>query len=347
MNVATRNTFVAIVLPLVLLLSGFAQAQNTIPEGALTLTVAAGTGTTTAATVISVPFVGEATASGQMRGVITAITSNTLTNQNAGWTSGVLSTAASPHLIRITKGAALGYTFLLSTATASTTTTVTLDVSANLDLTTLGIVVGTDTYEIIPCPTLLSTLGTPATTGVLGAATPSQADLISVFSAYAWKKYYFNTTSNEWRLVGFETKANNLPILPSTGILYSRLANTPMVLKYTGRIPSIRRCVRILNGGNSFLSNGWPTDVTLTSSGIHQLSGWASSTTYTSADSVLIMTDGVWVKYYHDGTQWRLAGANTPSNEVILRAGSAVLISKLGTATGSLTFTQDPPYSLP
>ncbi|HEY0256993.1 MAG TPA: hypothetical protein VGC39_06095, partial [Candidatus Methylacidiphilales bacterium] len=64
---------------------------STVPSGYFTLTIPAGTGNGSSATVLCFPLQGTASASGQMSGVITGITANTITNGNAGWTSAQLS----------------------------------------------------------------------------------------------------------------------------------------------------------------------------------------------------------------------------------------------------------------
>ncbi len=318
----------------------------TVPEGYVTLTVSAGTGSAYASSILSLPLLATSTAGGQTTGIITSVASNSLTNANAGWTAGALSTTTSPHLIRITSGVAQGRTFLISTATANTATSVTIDANEAIDLTTLGITAGTDTYEIIPCDTLASIFGTPATTGVLGGSSASQADQVLLLVKGSWRVYFYNTTSNDWRLAGVNTASNNIPIPPHSAIIYNRKANTSLTFTVTGRVPNMKRSVSVANAGYSCVSNGWPTSMTLSSSGINQISGWQSSSNSGTADLVQILVNGSWRVYYYDGTHWRMVGTNLLSDSVVIPVGGGAVINKRGSATGNALLSQTPPYAL-
>ena len=308
----------------------------------LSIPIAAGTGTVCTNTVLSVPLLPAATAAGQMLGLVTAVTDTTVTNTNAGWTAGQLSNVATPYLIRFTSGAALGRSFLLSTATANTATTVTLDSSELTTLTSVGVSVG-DSYQLVPCPTLLSRLGTPGTTGVLGGTSYNTADQVQVLSNGAWKKYYYSTTQNSWRMAGFESAANNLPLPPNNALLYGRLANSPLTLTVSGLAPDSRRVVTISKTGLSLVANGWATNVTLASTGLNTLPGWVSHANPQNADIVSLWSGYAWKKYFHDGTNWRLAGFNTLANSAVINAGSGFLVTRVTNGTGSAALIQNLP----
>ena len=322
----------------------------TVPQGYVTLTVTAGTGTGLVPSVLAFPLQGTATASGQMAGSVTSVTSNTITNANAGWTAGQLSQAATPYLIQFTSGQAVGRTFLLSTTTANTATTVALNPTdaLNTDLTTLGIA-NTDTYQIIPADTLLSVLGTPATTGVLGNTSSTNCDLVDLFSAGGWTPYYYNTTSNHWtRSTPPYGVSDNLVIRPDTGVIYNRHAASPLSFVLVGRVPSVARQAAVSNSGITALSNDWPADLTLGTSSIQTLPGWVKGSSSATADTVqaFSVTTG-WRTYYYNGTDWILAtGPNSVSDRVLLSAGTFVIINKHGTASGQSILLQPMPYSL-
>lgn len=308
----------------------------------VSIPLAAGTGTAYTNTLLSVPLQQAATAAGQMTGLVTSVTANTITNTNAGWTAGQLSAAATPYLIRLTSGAALGRRFLLSTVTANTATTVTLDTSETTTLTSLGISAG-DAYQIEPCPTLRSCLGTPATTSVFGGTSFATADQVQILTNGAWKKYYYNTSKTSWRVPGFESLADNVPVLPSAAILYGRLSSTPMTLTFSGVAADSRRVVTIANSGQTVVSSGWGADVTLAATGLNTLPGWVSNTNPQLADIVSLWSGIAWKKYYHDGTNWRLAGYNTIADTTVVRAGSGILITRVSNAAGASILVQNLP----
>ncbi len=323
---------------------------RTVPAGYITMDITAGKGTARTITVLSLPLQDTATAAGQVVGRITGVTANTISNSAAGWTAGGLSVTATPYQIRITSGTALGRTFLLSTGTPNTATTVTLDpADAGLtNLTALGIVIGAsgDTYELIPADTLSSIFGTPATTGILGSTTSTTADYVQLFVVGTWKRYYFNTTSNDWRLVGLETASNNLPIRADSSVMFSRLPATALQLLLLGRVPSTNRKALIANSGTTFLADGWPLDATLSTSGIQTTPGWVASASSSTADVVQLMTNGAWGQYYHNGTNWLEIGLNKISDTLPLPAASGVIVLKKGAVTGNSVLTQTIPYNL-
>lgn len=324
-----------------------AQEVNTVPVGSITVGVAPGLPAGRTISVISFPMSASATASGLMRGTLTGATANSLTNTAAGWTAGELSTAATPYLIRLTSGAAKGRTFLISTSTANTATSVTIDSeeAALINLTTAGVAAG-DTYEITACDTLSSILGTPATTGIQGGANSDEADVVQILVQGQYRQYYYNTTRNTWVRIGPESNSSNVALRPDAAITYSRLGQGALEFTVTGRIPSIERKTLIRNAGPTLLANGWPTDTTLASSGISEIPGWVKNASPNIADTVQISVNGSWRKYYHDGTQWRRVGPNTPSNSVVLGVADGVLIGKQGAQAGAGTLQQNLPYNL-
>jgi hypothetical protein len=328
-------------------------AQNatvtTVPVGAVGVTIAAGTGTSRALSTVSFPLVEQAVISGKATGIITGVTASTLSNSTAGWTAGQLSTAAAPCLIQITSGSASGRTFLVSTTTASTATTVTLDAeeAGLVDLTTLGISAGVDTYRVLACDTLSSIFGTPTSTGVLGAATNQSAngDIVLILNSGSYRSYYYNTTSSQWARVGPNTASNNVAIRPDAMVIYNRLKNTALGLTLTGEVPSVARKAIVKKSGLTVLANGWPAGLTLATSGIQNSTGWTKATPTTS-DTVQLLIGTSYQRFYHNGTNWRRVGPNTISDNIAIPVGSGVIISKLGSTAGSIALSQALPYSL-
>jgi len=318
-----------------------------VPVGSVTVGVAPGLPAGRTISVISFPMNGSATASGLMSGTLTGVTANGLANSAANWTPGELSTAATPHIIRITSGTAKGRSFLISTATANTATAVTIDAeeASLVNLTTAGIAAG-DTYEITACDTISSILGSPATTGIQGGANPDEADIIQIMVQGQSRQYYYNITRNAWVRVGPEQVSTNVPLRPDTAVTYSRIGQSSLAFIITGRVPSTERKALIRNGGPTLLANGWPKETTLATSGISEIPGWVKNASPNVADTVQINVMGAARKYYHDGTQWRRVGPNTPSNNVVLGVAEGVIIGKQGNQTGASTLQQNLPYNL-
>jgi len=347
-----KNTAFLTLLGIGLLsVSAHAQEAATIPEGYVTINIAAGTGTTKTVTPLSIPTLDTATATGQTSGIITSVTSNTIGNSSAGWTPGQLSNAPSPYLIRITSGAAAGRSFLISTTTASTGTVVTIDPTETIhtpNLTTLGIVINTDTYQLIPCDTLSSLFGTPATTGIKSGTSAAVADSIILNVNGALSTYYYHSTLNRWTRSTLGTPdSTNVAVRPDAGIVFSRLGNTSIVLMPLGRVPSIVRKAVVNNTGTTYLSQGWPSNIILSATGIESMPNWKSSASVASADTVQIMVAGQWRVYWHDGTNWRRQTLGSPiSDSQVISAGANIIINKKGTQSGTSILAQNLPYNL-
>jgi hypothetical protein len=337
------------------------ETATTDPVGFVTVGVAAGTGSAKRNTLFSLPLLETESITGQVAGTITGVTANSISNSNAGWTSGALSNPTTPYLIMITSGPAQGRMFLIASSaatggaiagTANTATTVTVSSvdTAQVDLTTLGIRTGTDTYRIFPCDTLSSFFGTPASTGVQGGTSAATADTIVTVVNGSATTYYYNTgvTPNRWSRVGLGSPdSSNVPLLPYYGIQYSRLPSSALSFVITGAVPTINRQVGVKNSGPTLLAQYWPADSTLGTVGLQNLAGWQSGASAAAADTVVLTSNGSANTYYYDGSNWRRVGLGGQiSNDVVIPVGATVSINKRGSAAGYSTLSQQRPYSL-
>ena len=333
-------------LILLSLLSGAAQAQvSTDPVGFMEVSIAPGTGTVRALTILSFPLVNTTNVTGATIGQIASVTSNTITDTSGNWAAGELSVAATPKIIRITSGSALGLTFLISTGTANTSTVITLDASETTDLTTLGINVG-DTYKIFDCQTLSSLFATPATFAFLGNSNPDLADNVLLLINGAWNTFYYNTTNNRWtkRTLG-SPDASNQAVKPESAVIFNRLGSDTLSLVSTGNVPTTSLTTTVRSSGLSFLSNGWPVDITLVNSGIQNIPNWQANASASSADQVLVLVNGAWSTFWWTGTNWKKKTLGSPiSDTQPITAGTGVVLSKLSAASTNSLLTQAPPY---
>jgi hypothetical protein len=128
-------------------------------------------------------------------------------------------------------------------------------------------------------------------------------------------------------------------------VIYNRLKNTALGLTLTGEVPSVARKAIVKKSGLTVLANGWPTGMTLATSGIQSSTDWTKATSTTS-DTVQLLIGTSYQKFYHNGTNWRRVGPNTTSDNVAIPVGSGVIISKLGSTAGSIALSQALPYSL-
>ena len=316
--------------------------------GFLEMAINPGTGGGRALTVLSFPLLTTTNITGATSGTIDAFTSTTLTCNSANWAAGELSQAATPKVILITSGAAVGRTFLISSTVANTPTALTLASSETADLTTLGIATGAsaDSYRIFDCHTLSSLFGTPASFAFVGNANPDLADNVLLLINGVWNTYYFNTTLNRWtrRSLG-SPDATNQAVKPEAAILFSSIGTTSLTLLATGSAPATTRSDVVSKSGLTFLGSPWPADVTLINSGIQQIPNWQANSNVNSADQVLLLVSGTWSTYWWTGANWRKKGLGSPiSDTQTIPAGSGVILSKTTAAASESLLTQAPPY---
>jgi len=331
-------------------------AGSELPTGFADIKVAAGTGTAKKTTLISIPLLEDLNITGSKSGRITGVTSNTITVSGAGWTPGALSAPAAPFLIEITSGTVQGLLLLVSSATANTADTLTIDAaecSRIGDLSALGMAAGSgsgDTFRLWPGDTLGSFFGTPETTGIQGGASAAAADTVVLISNGDPTTYFYNTgvTPQRWVRVGLGGGADsaNVPIPPYAGVQYSRLGATPLEFRTLGRMPVGSRKVAIKNSGTTLLAPFWPVNQTLAALGLHNLPGWKRASSPSSADTIVLTSDGSPTTYFHNGTNWRrvgLGGGN--ADAVTVPTGSSIQINKLGNETGFTIYEHAAPYN--
>jgi len=361
MKMKKLNVSLAILVTAVM--AGNAQTTvNTEPVGYVTVKIIAGTGTAKKLSYISLPLLEkDLPITGKTRGTLTGVTSTTLTDSTAGWTAGALSAPATPYLIAITSGTAVGRIFHIASnattggavgasASANTATSVTistLDTGSGIsDLVAAGVAVG-DSYEIYGCDTLSSALGSPSTTGIVSGSSPSAADSVVIVVNGAASTYFHN--GSRWtRVFAGNPDASNVPLLPNYGFSYSRLGSSDINLIPIGTVPTLARKVQIKNAGLTLLSTYFPADTTLASLGLQNTAGWTSNASSALADKVvLVSSTGSASTYWYSGTGWkRVFAGSPPADSTVIPAGAMVYINKVGTAAGFSTFTQALPYAL-
>lgn len=331
-------------------------AQTTVatdPVGFVTLTIKGGSPATTQ---LSIPLLDTADITGQAVGLITGVGANSITNTNAGWATNGLSAVANPHLIQITSGNAAGRMFLIAT-NPNTSTSLTINSTDILqgNLTTLGVAAG-DGYKILPCDTLTTLFGTnptaaaPGGLGVRGGTAVTNSDNVNLIVNGATKTYFYRTNSTPgWVATTFGNPlSGNTPLPPYAGLQYVRRATSNITFTATGSVPTSLRRVMVKNSGPTLLAQYWPVNSTVAGLALQTIPGWVASTNPASADKIsVVSTNGSSATYFYDGTNWRQQAFGNPirnTNPVAL--GSAIQITKIGSAGGYSTYSNAVPYSL-
>lgn len=332
-----------------------AQLPETTPGGVLTVTIQPSqNGTSHAITPISAPLYAPAEITGANVGRITGITANTISNATAGWFAGALSQTGSPHFVRLKSGDAAGHVFEIS---ANTQTDLTV-VNQGVDLTTLGIRVGSegDTYEIVRGETLLSLLGTPedgVVGGTLASFNAQQTDRVLVNDPTgAMLFFYYDTTAGHWKQGESGANQNFLPIAPTSGVFYYRIARTPMPRTFHGTVPDVALKQILAAHGSAMVSTYFPVDTSLSALGFQSLPGWRklgdAGVTLQTTDRVVFKhsTGAIFSAYFDNATStWKRVGSGASLNTQVIPAGSAVMLARSGTGSPQV-WDRAMPYEL-
>jgi len=319
-------------------------SASSIPQGYVEITIPAGDPSAPSVATFSIPtnlipspdFVGKAS------GFIDSVTQNTIFSDKAEWEAGALSLPSAPYFVRITSGAATGLTFQISTTEANTSSTLTV-LTQGLDLTKLGIA-GGDTYKIFPGDTLASFFGT-STQGGTSAAT---ADNVNIFTDGVWRVFYYHSTSGQWREGSLPINRNNMVLRPDWGITFYRRGDTPLRYVLLGETPSTDVKIVVNNHGPTYIGGVFPVDETLGTSGLESSPLWVKSGDSGEASTLNVWDGSVWRNYNYSASsgQWREGSLPVNRNNVLLPAGTPLIVNLWGDNEGVSILNRTLPYSL-
>jgi len=347
MNMKKLNVALAIFVTAVM--AGNAQTSvNSEAVGYVTTTITAGPGGGVAkVTPVSPVLLDLTTATGVNTGVISSVTSSSITVSSAGWTANALS--GSQGYVMITGGSQNG---LILRITSNTTDTATLD-TLGLDISTAGVAVG-DPFKIIVGDTLLSMFGNTSN-GVLGGTSAQFSartidTVVARDSTGSLRTYYFDTGSNIWKRSGSSSDQGSTPIAPNSGVLYYRVGTTDLTFVQTGTVPSGQTKYIIPAGGSVFLGRFFPADGTIANYNLNNLSGWNNTSqggvTTASVDKLVTIDSSSAVRsYYYTGTKWQRSGSSSTQDSIAVPAAGAAYTVRNGTGSPSI-LTVSAPYSL-
>jgi uncharacterized protein (TIGR02597 family) len=282
---------------------------------------------------------------GKVRGTLTGVTSSTLTDSSAGWTTSALSTAATPYCLRITSGAASGSWWQISSTTASTSTTVTI-INRGINPVAAGIVAG-DSYEVVPIDTLSTFFAGIASQ--IGGTSAANADLVRIHDGVNWKEYYFNTTVSQWREGTSSFNRNNIVLRPDYGVVFVRRGATPVSMVMVGNVSTQPERIVVSASGVTPVGNVFPVQMTLLQHALHASSGFIRNTGSVAAADKVQYFDGVnWKTYNYNNSvsQWREGTATFNRNTIPISVGSTLVVERPSGGGTAFFVTLNPPYSL-
>lgn len=339
-------------------LTTHAQEAKSIPVGAISYTLAAGTSASPKPTTLNVPLRDSVSSvafnsstntgfTGASSGLIASVATGPVTNSSvitvtgAGWDAAQFKVAAQPYFLRVLSGASVGRTLLILVGqTGHTSTSVIVDNQGFAPT-----IAANDKFEIFPADTLKTFFADLVTAGsVLTGASASVADTVQVYTGTAWNTYFHNGTN--WRLTTLATSQDNFVLRPDAAIVFNRRGTTAITFTALGTVPSTDQKVVVRDGGVTFVANVFPVARNLSTVGFQSLSGWASSTTAAASDKIQMYTGSAWASfYYYNNTAWRNATLNTASDPSV-PVGRPFLISRTSSASTSSVQNFALPYTL-
>jgi hypothetical protein len=318
-----------------------ASAQNatTAPVGFVTTNITASSnGVAYAFTPVSPVLLALSSVNGSVSGIVSSVGSNNITVSSAGWSDNQLSSNFAYILFQ--SGALQG---LMLRVTANTATELILD-TLQADLVTLGAASG-DSFQLVQGDTILSMFGTTSDGVVGGNQTQfnaGQTDRLQVRdTGGVVRTYYYNTDFNQWRRFGSSADQGTTPIAPTSGMLYSRISQTPLSVLTTGNVPVTAVKYLVPPSGTAYFARYFPTSGTINDFGFQNLPGWTSSDRVSTTDS-----GGVVRNYTWNGSQWRRFGSSADQGATAVPVGGAVSVTRFGTAGPAQLLSVSIPYQL-
>ena len=313
-------------------------ADATTPVGYMQVEAAAGTGTTHAITPLAIPLLPPVSGiSGAMTGRISAVKTKAIDCSPAGWSAQALAAKETPLFLYIKSGTAAGHAFRI---TDNDSASITLD-TRGATLASLGVTEG-DTWEITKGWTLRGLFGTSAS-GVIGGTSAdfsfARTDKVLVNdTGGATLVFYFDTSSGHWKRAGSTSSQDNLPISPTAGVFYYRIASSALPFSGVGQAIDFSLKRLLIASGSAVLSPGYPVEMRVSSLGVHLLSTWRrlgdAGVTLASADRLVIKdpsSTGTLSLYYDKDTfSWKREGSQIDWGSQTLPAGTAVMLTRNG-----------------
>ena len=271
------------------------------------------------------------------QGPVSSRTATTIVNASANGTYGPF--ASNPHAVLMLSGANVGKRYLIDSSDPGTGT---LTITTGGDLTTQ--IANGDTFKVVPAHTLASLFGGTGT-GLNVSGSAATADNVQLRSGGLWLTY-FNNGTNWFRVGGGATNQNNVAVLPEQGFLLVRRPSSDYTFTGLGAVPTTNLRTDLPNNAVTHFANRFPTDTTLNNLGLQDGAGpWIETGSAATADNVLIRSGGLWLTYFHNGTNWfRVGGGATIQDNTPIPIGASVLVVRRpGT---DKTLVQNIPYTL-
>lgn len=277
------------------------------------------------------------------QGLLSAVTSNTITDGTKNWSSNNWWDPTTLHYVQFLTGSAVGRYYSVATNTANV---LSLNVGSE-NLQTLGVVAG-DRYEIRPFWRIRDAFGDVTNTTLQAASTANGADNILIFdeATQGYKTVFprLTATQTNWFMIGTGI-VDNFPLLPDEGILVQRKTGSLTNLVLVGEVATTN-FVTVLQQGFNLVGNAFPAGVAISNSQLIAVgTGFQGGSTANGADAIFTWDGAGWKQVFYrtvvSGTNWFMVGSGI-TNSLVLDVGQGYLIQNKvsgGLWTRSLPYT--------
>ncbi len=339
---------------------GGAQTATTDPVGFMTLPVnAAGTSgkaMSFRSLGLARPVEFQGVASSVSVNALNSPTPDSISITSPGWTANQFNGANGKYYVELvgTAGAAAVGTTYDITATTLATDANTQVVTGTITLAQrlADTVPATPSFRIRKHWTIADAFGAANDKGLAGG-TSVTADIIQVYTAGTFFKYYYNTAVSGWRQgTDTTTDVSGTVLYPDDGLLFIRqgpnaIQSTQVVVM--GAVKTGQSSFPIVTGQN-LLTNPYAGPMTLGSSNLYTgdpTTGLAAGYPST-ADQVLIYNGATYDKYYFSsggspGVGWRMVtGGTADASATPIPAGSSFFLKRVSPAAFNWVSPQHP-----
>ena len=274
------------------------------------------------------------------QGVITNISTTTITVSGTPWAVGTFNGANGSHYVEIVSTAVPARSGTMSEI-VSTPTSNTIVTAGDLSVNQAAV---GDTICIRKDVTIADVFGANNSAGLLGSAEDATtADEILIYNASTSASYFYFTGIEGfpagWYSSGDFSPANNVPIAPNEAVVIKRKAAGALAITSAGTVKTGNTVMAVVNGLN-VLGTSSAAGITLANSGLMtgtDNTGVKAGEDGAVADEVILYTTGNPVSYfYFTGAPpefpagWYKTDDFSNANNVSIAAGTAFVVKRKG-----------------
>jgi len=272
------------------------------------------------------------------QGVITNISTTTITVSGTPWAVGAFNGANGSHYVEIISTAVPARSGTMSDIVSTPTSNTVVTAG---DLSVNQAAVG-DTIRIRKDVTIADVFGANNTAGLLASDDPATADEILIYNGASSTSYFYYTGDIDFPAGWYQSSSfapsSTVPIAPNEAVVIKRKAAAALSITSAGTVKTGNTIMAVTDGLN-VLGTSSATGITLANSGLYtgsQTTGIKASDDPATGDEVILYTTGAPISYfYYTGdidfpAGWYQSSSFAPSGNINIAAGTAFVVRRKG-----------------